>query len=193
MDEKLDFAQYLSLLLKVREKLILHDLSNKFNLLTLALEDLEESLEEAAPENPDWKAIIREEVSSLKVAKNKYQELEGLMKVQATLGEASLQSIFNDALSALQKEVRKKNIEITSVIEDDRELLYGPIFNILSGAILLRTLISENQSFSFHLNNQTGFLKQEKSFLEQNQEKLENDFKKSYVELVSFWSEKSLF
>lgn len=197
MDKNLEFAQYLNTLMTIREKQILHDLSNKFNVLTLALEDLEEVIEDSSSDLVKFKNDISTELSTVIKAKGAYLELSDRLKNETSgnFKEATFEDIFNLSLLSLQKDIRKKGLTIKYNSPSQGEVRFRSAYTLFCAVILLRCFYPHSdKTFLLDFSEKEGFFKEEKSFLDDMAAQVGQNFKGMYLGyLEELWNESLLY
>lgn len=167
----------------------LHELSNKFNLLSLSLEDLRDVLEED-PTDESWK----EEIVQVGKMKTKFLDF---------LNEAKLTCRFNNGPQVTLEEalvhinkikvkgLNKKSIQLNGSDLDSKDesvYLKTPLLHFLWNFISLRLYLLEECKIEFSstfLRQNNDFLEKEKAFLETHG--VEENFQKYYLgEMKSF-------
>lgn len=189
MEKILQFADLLNALKVKRETQILHDLSNKFNLLTLAFEEIEEM---ASEDGPIEKKALSEEIVTFQKAKDKYVSCSNQFKEQSNLSHPQLMGlddIFEQVKACLQKDIVKQGV--TPTVENYsgcESLAFIPTFTLLSSIILLRLILKEKSHYSFELKDLESFINKEKSLCDKHKEGLSPTFKASYLDyLTGLW------
>ncbi len=132
---------------KTNEVTLLHELSNKFNLLSLALEDLEEVIEESLSGEaltPQLKDQLKDDWESVSKARSKYLNTLQEFKGGYSPGlKCSFEDGLQQALATYQKDLAKAGVKVSFIPpkkEEDREALALSLFlDILLGFALLRS------------------------------------------------------
>jgi hypothetical protein len=195
MDKNLDFAQFLISLMEFREKQILHDLSNKFNVLTLAIEDVEDLLEEEIKDPDIFKKSLADEISSMAKAKKKYLDLSSKFKRETSslVDKVCFSEVYEIVLASCLKDLKKKKIEINPSSLSDRPVCFKESYNLIMLSILLRLVCNKAGSYGIDFSTKDKFLKNEEGFFLSEDLPLSVDFKDSYLSFIEkLWDLSSL-
>lgn len=178
----MDFYQFLRELNETKSVSLLHDISNKFNLLALSLEDIDDLLEES--EDMIKKESLEDTYRDIKNQKAKFINILNELKSQIRSPEqqAKLKTIFDVVISTHQKKLRENNLSLSL----ECELETCPLncgLELLHLMVGLRLLLASKGSVNTTLKvpaDKKELLSQEKTMASQ----IGEDFQKHYLTYI---------
>lgn len=161
----------------------LHEISNKFNLLSLSLEDLEDALEEKTP----WS----EEVEQVKKMKGKFLESLNSSK-RDVLFEKSPAISMEEGIALINKiKVKEMNNKLVKINfknskKENSDFSKTPLLLFLWNFVSIRLAILNSEEVNFSFESRESFLKDEIQFLQMRATSLEEGFKNAYLDEMNY-------
>ncbi len=180
---KINFNEFIRSISYEKEAYIIHELANKFNLLSLNIEDLEEAL----AEKDVSVSLLREEFDSLLGQKKKFltalNHLKGLTNPKDS-SSIETKSALSLALSLKSKALRDKLCTFTLTDESISKIPQTQGRELFLWKIALRVYLNDSKEWTIDLSSKDSCYREELNLLKDVNEDFKVLYLNEYVKML---------